>query len=457
MTDDDVQNLYRSLLGRPPESPDTVAAFKAYYGAFERGRAAILHSAEFSAQYSDIAGAAPSRLAQAFLRRAGGAAAADHHPAQRELAGTMRLMLRAHGKVHLAVVAGDPGMNLADLLPLEGAGAAVLHTAPSFPAFLPQLGELPGGATVFRIRLDAAGLREFLRDCGMTIDVLVAPRDATAWLDALRPAIAGRAILLGETGLALATQDWPGAERAVTVEGFDVRQLGAWFLPVRYTPAPDTAPPPHDAPALWLAAIVRDEQDSVVNMLQSVAPIASGFVLVDTGSSDETLSIARAYLQTVGKPFLLRTYVAERFDDMRNAALDLVPGDAAWVLMLDADEELCAEDHAPLLDLLRTADRDAYSLPRYNYPGLDKSGEVAPYPDRQVRLLRHGRVPPIRYQGAVHEKVRDANIGLLPLDATVLGQGRGGPHIHHLVRRFRSPEAEARKQARYLEISAKHE
>jgi len=41
----------------------------------------------------------------------------------------------------------------------------------------------------------------------------------------------------------------------------------------------------------------------------------------------------------------------------------------------------------------------------------------------------------------------------LPLDGGALGHDRGGPHIHHLVRRFRSPEAEARKQDFYREIA----
>jgi hypothetical protein len=134
-----------------------------------------------------------------------------------------------------------------------------------------------------------------------------------------------------------------------------------------------------------------------------------------------------------------------------------VPDTADWVLMLDADEELCAEDHAPLLALLAGATCDAFALPRYNYPAADKSGEVAPYPDRQVRLLRHGCTPPIRYSGAVHEKVLDADISLLPLDASVLGQGSGGPHIHHLVRRFRSAAAEASKQRHYRAIAHRHE
>jgi hypothetical protein len=458
MTDSEVETLYRCLLGRAPESADTIAAFRAYYGEFARGRAAILQSAEFSGLFADVAGTAPARLAQGFLRRAGGAAFADSYAARPALAGAMRLMLRAHGAVHLAVVVGDAGVNISDLLPLESARPAVLHVAPHFPTFLPQTGTLPGGATLLRARFDTAGLAAFLRDCDLSIDVLVLLRDMPEWLAALRPVTAPHAILLGEPGLAQATDGWQGAERALTVDGLDLRCIGGWFLPVSYAPHQPIAPlPPPPRTSLWLAAIVRDEAACVVNMLQSVAPVADGFVLVDTGSTDDTMARAQAYLEMLGKPFVLRAHPADRFDDMRNAALDLVPDCAEWVLMLDADEELCAEDHAELLALLATAACDAFALPRYNYSGADKTGEVSPYPDRQVRLLRHGGTPPVRYSGAVHEKVLGADIVMLPLDASVLGQGSGGPHIHHLVRRFRSAAAEATKQEHYRAIARRHE
>jgi hypothetical protein len=453
MTDDDVASLYRCLLGRAPEGSDTVAAFKAYYGDFPRGRAAILQSAEFSSLFAEVAGVAPARVALGFARRAGGAACGDRCPADAALAGGMRLLLRGHERVHLCVVVGEAGVRLSDLLPLETARAAVLHVAPDFPPFLPQIGELAGGGVLFRVRFDAASLADFLAACDVRIDVLAVMGDAAPWLAALRRALSDRAILLGDTGLAGATEDWPGAERMLALGAWHVRMMGGWFLPVRYAPPAAASLPAAAGPSLWLAAIMRNEQDSIVNMLRSVAPIVAGFVLVDTGSVDDTMSHARAYLEDLGKPFQLQARAAQRFDDMRNAALDLVPPEAGWVLMLDADEELCAEDFAPLLAVLNTGAHDAYALPRYNYPGIDKNGEVAPYPDRQVRLLRHGRVPPVRYSGAVHEKVRDVAIGLLPLDAAVLGQGRGGPHIHHLVRRFRSPDAEAQKQERYRAIA----
>jgi hypothetical protein len=82
-------------------------------------------------------------------------------------------------------------------------------------------------------------------------------------------------------------------------------------------------------------------------------------------------------------------------------------------------------------------------------------GAVTPYPDRQIRLLRNTGPAGPRYEGAVHETVRNVPAAPLPLDASALGLPRGGPHIHHLVRRFRTPEEEARKQAYYKDLAAR--
>jgi len=465
MSDAEVHDLYRCVLGRAPESADTVAAFKAYYGTFARGRDAILQSAEFAGLYAAIAGDASSRVARGLLARAGGKPPPQAATPDAILRGASRLMLRAHGRVHLAVVIGDNGTFLQDLLPAETGATAILQVTPGgppgTPQSVPQSAPHPGGGTVFRATFDPAGLAGFLQDIDLRIDALALlgtsdPWTLACWTGTLQPLMAERAIVIGVAGTQEATADWPQAERALDIGGLQARHLGGWFLPVTYAPPAAIPAMPGNPPKLWLAAIIRNEEAAIGNMLRSVAGAVAGFVLIDTGSTDATLQNAATALRDIGKPYVLTTHLADRFDDMRNAALDLVPPEAAWVLMLDADEELCAEDHSPLLEFLRNAEKDAYAMPRYNYTGADKSGEVTPYPDRQVRLLRHGARRPVRYSGAVHETIRDVEIGLFPLDAAALGQGAGGPHIHHLVRRFRSPDAEAAKQARYQAIAAEY-
>jgi hypothetical protein len=219
-------------------------------------------------------------------------------------------------------------------------------------------------------------------------------------------------------------------------------------------------PDPNLYPALAVAAIVRNEASCVVNMLQSALPFASFYAVLDTGSDDDTPSLVKAFFANCDIPsaFAQSSHenFADRFDQMRNAVLDMVPDWVEWVLMLDADEEMVPEDTTALLALIEAGTHAAYALPRYNFIGADKSGEVAPYPDRQVRLLRHGGGRRPRYSGAVHETVRGMELGLPPLDASAIGGPRGGPHIHHLVRRFRNREAEEAKQSFYRDIAKRH-
>ena len=219
-------------------------------------------------------------------------------------------------------------------------------------------------------------------------------------------------------------------------------------------------PPQAGRPTLAVAAIMRDEATCIVNMLRSVQPVASFCALLDTGSTDDTPDLARGFLRDRSVPHLVTVKSHEdfqdRFSEMRNAALAMVPPEIDWVLMLDADEELEPEDFAPLFALMARGDFDAYALPRYNYRGHDKSGEVITYPDRQIRLFRNRQDHPLRYSGAVHETIRDVRAGQPPLDASALGGDRGGPHIHHLVRRFRDAEQEERKQQFYRDIAERH-
>lgn len=454
MTEQDVRDLYRCLLARAPEAENTVEAFRAYYPDFTRGRQAILQSDEFRLLYENLNGDPASRLHRALLRQAGGRCtppAAENEA----LAGTMRMVLRCHGAVRLAVVVAGADAPLADLLPGLPAQAAIIQIAPDFPPILPQTATLAEGASLFRLGLTPQACSALLQEAGLTIDVLILGENDAAALETLRPALSGSVILLGLAGLPDALDSWPDIETPPAPPGVALRFHNGWYLPVSAAYRAETDPGETPIPGLCVAAILRNEEAALPHMLASAAPIAESFALADTGSQDATQRIAAETLHALGKAFTLREVVADRFDTMRNAALDLAPPGTRWVLMLDADETLGATDRAALRHLLRTAEDPAYSLPRYNYTTPEADGPVAPYPDRQVRLLRWDGAERPRYGGAVHETIRNLPVTRLPLDARALGGESGGPHIHHLVRRYRSAEAEARKQQNYRDIAAR--
>jgi hypothetical protein len=481
ISDQEVIELYRCLLGRAPENANTIKAFQSYYPTFERGQKAVFDSNEFQSFYARITGRelaggenAAAGLALALLARAGAIMPAPPRAgvADPALRAAMGGFLRHMPKARLAVVVGEPdGAALADLVPFGRAEAAVLQVAPNFPPVVPLTSTLDDGTTLFRLGVEASALAAFLEEHGRRIDALfLLGRPAgLEWISALRGRFAAQTLL----AIGRAQAQFPADQLSTALEtagigepvqdfcGLRLHHVGGWLLPVSYAP-PDTvpaAPPKADYPRLALAAIMRNEAVCVENMLRSVLPIASHVALLDTGSTDRTMHIAKTVLAKSGVAFEIRQTPHELFDDdfsaMRNAALDMVPDDIGWVLMLDADEELVPEDYGAILRLIEAGAHDAYSLPRYNFPGADKQGQVLLYPDRQTRLLRHTPERRVRYEGVVHETVRDTPALRVPLDAAAVGGPRGGPHIHHLVRRFRTPEQEERKQEFYKAIAGR--
>ncbi|MEB3292596.1 MAG: glycosyltransferase [Synechococcales bacterium] len=84
---------------------------------------------------------------------------------------------------------------------------------------------------------------------------------------------------------------------------------------------------------LSLAMIVKNEATYLPACLQSVQGLVDEIVIVDTGSTDETMAIAQSYGAQV-----FSFAWCDDFAAARNDALRRVQGD--WVLVLDADEVL---------------------------------------------------------------------------------------------------------------------
>jgi len=159
---------------------------------------------------------------------------------------------------------------------------------------------------------------------------------------------------------------------------------------------------------LSVIVIAKDEEASIARTLESVA-FADEVVVVDSGSTDRTVAIARGLGAKV-------TINADwpGFGPQKNRALDLATGD--WVLSLDADEWLTAESAEEIRRVVgaNAAEVAAYRMPRRSsFCGrfLRHSGW---WPDYVLRLFRRGRA---RFSDdVVHERViADGKIGTLSL------------------------------------------
>lgn len=82
--------------------------------------------------------------------------------------------------------------------------------------------------------------------------------------------------------------------------------------------------------------IVKDECSVIERCLESVRPLVSTWVIVDTGSSDGTQDVIRKYFKDIPGELHERPWV--NFGHNRNEALDLARGKADYILFIDADE-----------------------------------------------------------------------------------------------------------------------
>src|SRR5690554_1328106 len=108
---------------------------------------------------------------------------------------------------------------------------------------------------------------------------------------------------------------------------------------------------------LTVALIVRDESRNLRACLDTVA-WADEIVVVDGGSEDDTVAIAREYTEKV---YVERNW--QGYGVQRRRAEARATGD--WILMIDADERVTPELRAEIEKALADDDRSrVYALAR---------------------------------------------------------------------------------------------
>lgn len=98
--------------------------------------------------------------------------------------------------------------------------------------------------------------------------------------------------------------------------------------------------------SVCLVMIVRNEAPVIERCLRSVRPILSSWSIVDTGSSDDTAERIERAME--GLPGRLHHSEWIDFGHNRSEALALAAGQADWLLLIDADEELIVDTDSRL-------------------------------------------------------------------------------------------------------------
>lgn len=111
-----------------------------------------------------------------------------------------------------------------------------------------------------------------------------------------------------------------------------------------------------------LCMIVKNEEKNLPRCLRSLLPVVDELVIADTGSIDRTCEIAAIFGARV-----IRIPWTDDYSAARNASLNEARGE--WILAMDADEVISAQDYDTIRSLVRSSPSGnvAFSVVSRNY------------------------------------------------------------------------------------------
>ena len=198
--------------------------------------------------------------------------------------------------------------------------------------------------------------------------------------------------------------------------------------------------------SLSVCMIVKNESYCLAQCLESIKNIASEIIIVDTGSIDDTVRIAKQYGAKI-----FHFEWNKNFSDARNFSLEQAT--QTWTLVLDADEVISSKDISKLKEVLN-GPQVAYVFCTRNYvktknaEGLNINvGEYKEQEQDYVGWCRSDKVrlfptnDSIRFSGEIHELVEKS------IKSIGLGMRMCEVPIHHYSK------LSAKKNKEYLELS----
>lgn len=139
--------------------------------------------------------------------------------------------------------------------------------------------------------------------------------------------------------------------------------------------------------------IVKDEEENIERALSWGKSIVSEQIVVDTGSTDRTVELAKSMGAQV--------YHFDWIDDFaaaKNYAIEQATGD--WIAFLDADEYIKDLDVAKILLLLKQAESLGCCAVQVDMFSVDTEENITNCM-KKTRFFK--RMPRLRYEGRIHE------------------------------------------------------
>lgn len=141
-----------------------------------------------------------------------------------------------------------------------------------------------------------------------------------------------------------------------------------------------------------LNLIMKNESEVIIRLCKSVLPIIDYYVIVDTGSTDNSKQIVKDFFDKHNIPGEIHDHPFVNYSDARNFALDKLKGKAEYGFWIDSDEELILKDGFDLEKFKSELSHHEIGLVQAVLAGI-KYGRKSFFKVNE----------PLRWVGAVHE------------------------------------------------------
>ncbi len=181
---------------------------------------------------------------------------------------------------------------------------------------------------------------------------------------------------------------------------------------------------------------VLNEEKNIKECLKSVKGWADEIVVVDDGSIDSTVSIAKEFTDKIFE-HESKGYV----EPSRNFAISKASNE--WVLILDADERLTESLKNKLTEIATKGSADFVKIPRKNITFNKWIQNTMWWPDYQLRFFKKGK---IEWSDKIHSvpKTEGKELKLEPIEENAI--------VHH---NYDSISQFIQKVDRYTDVEAK--
>ena len=192
---------------------------------------------------------------------------------------------------------------------------------------------------------------------------------------------------------------------------------------------------PEKYPDISLVLIVKNEEKDLGRCLESFKDIVKEIVVVDTGSTDRTVEIAKSYGARVEYFEWCDDFAAARNESLKYATCE-------WILRTDADEYIEDQEKAKLLHCVNSGLAEVYICPTIST--TEKGEDVV----ENVRLIKNHLG--VTYDYPIHETV------IFSVIRNRLTQCLANINFRHTGYENNEPDAMVKKVKRNVEVCEKY-